>query len=142
MSRIEETTLQQIEDELGEDGVWVSPQLRDEVPPDVEARIEAAVAEARTPTYVTLVELAYGDPLTNGDAAQLANVIRDDTGRTGVYIGLQPTHRADQPFLLDLTSFPADDPPVLLGPGRGGGAPGRPRRADPAGPRPARERRR
>lgn len=50
MTRIDEETLAQIEQELGRDGVWVSPQLRAEVPADVERRIEAAVADASTPT--------------------------------------------------------------------------------------------
>lgn len=109
MTRIDDATLAEIEDELGTDGVWVSPALRDEVPPDVEAQIEAAVAEASTPTYVSLVDLDHGDPLTNGDAEQLANVIRDDTGRTGVYVGMEPVYGDDGPaFMLDLTAFPHD----------------------------------
>lgn len=107
MTRIDEETLRQIEAELGADGVWVAPELRDQVPPDVEAQIEAAVAAADTPTYVTLVDLDYRDPLTHGDAGELANYIRDDTGRSGVYVGLEPQY-GDDPYVLELTSFPDD----------------------------------
>ncbi len=108
MTRIDQTTLTAIKDELGTDGVWVSPALRKEVPPDVEARIEAAVAEASTPTYVTLVELDHGDPLTNGDAEQLAGIIRDDTGRSGLYVGMAPTYGDESTYRLELTAFPDD----------------------------------
>lgn len=109
MTRIDEETLAQIEQELGRDGVWVSPQLRAEVPADVERRIEAAVADASTPTYVTLVELDPDDPLTDGRADELANYVRDDTGRSGIYVGMAPTYGDDEPdFKLELTSFPND----------------------------------
>lgn len=107
MTEIDEKTLHQIEVELGNDGVWVAPSMRDQVSVADEAKIEAAVAEAPTPTYVTLVDLSYDDPLTNGDADQLANVIRDDTGRSGVYIGLAPQY-GDDPYSLEITSFPDD----------------------------------
>ncbi|MGB0102213.1 MAG: hypothetical protein WBP61_18180 [Nocardioides sp.] len=108
MSRIDESTLTTIETELGDDGVWISPDLRDEVPHAVEKQIEASVASASTPTYVTLVDLDYGDPLTNGDPETLASVIRDDTGRSGIYVGLEHQYPDDAPYLLELTAFPAD----------------------------------
>ena len=108
MTRIDEQLLAQIEQELGRDGVWVSPELRQEVPPALEARIEAAVAEASTPTYVTLVELDYRDPLTSGDMEELAGIIRDDTGRTGVYVGMEQTYGDGPTFQLRLQSFPDD----------------------------------
>lgn len=109
MTRIDEATLAKIEKELGRDGVWVSPELRKEVPPAVEARIEAAVAEASTPTYVALVELDPDDPLTHGDSEELAGLVRDDTGRSGVYVGMEATYGEDAPdYQLHLQSFPDD----------------------------------
>ncbi len=108
MTRIDEELLAQIERELGRDGVWVSPGLRKEVPPGLEAHLEAAVAEATTPTYVTLVELDSRDPLTSGDSEELAGVIRDDTGRTGIYVGMAPTYGDEPEFRLQLQSFPED----------------------------------
>lgn len=108
MTRIDEATIAQIEAELGRDGVWVSPELRREVPPAVEDQIEAAVDAASTPTYVTLVELDTDDPLTEGDPEELANIIRDDTGRSGVYVGMAWTDGEDPEFELHLTSFPND----------------------------------
>jgi hypothetical protein len=107
VTRIDDATLQAIEDELGTDGVWVAPELRNQVSPADEAKIEKAVAQATTPTYVTLVDLDSGDPLTNGDAEQLAGVIRDDTGRSGLYIGLD-LQIGDDPYTLELNSFPED----------------------------------
>lgn len=106
MTRIDEATLAQIEAELGRDGVWVSPELRREVPPEVEEQIEAAVDAASTPTYVTLVQLDTDDPLTDGDPGELANLIRDDTDRSGIYVGMGWTADGEDPeFELELTSF-------------------------------------
>lgn len=107
MTTIDEATLARIEKELGTDGVWVAPELRQQVPKNVEAEIEAAVAESPTATYVALVDLDHSDPLTHGDASELANVIRDDTGRSGLYVGLEPKYR-DTPYTLELTKFPDD----------------------------------
>lgn len=109
MTRIDEELLARIEKELGRDGVWVSPELRTEVPARAEARIEAAVADASTPTYVTLVELDHDDPLTYGDARELASLVRDDTGRSGIYVGMDPTYGDEAPdYQLRLESFPDD----------------------------------
>lgn len=107
MTTIDDATLAQIEEELGRDGVWVAPDLRQQVPKDVEAQIEAAVAKAPVPTYVTLVDLDFGDPLTHGDADELASVIRYDTDRPGIYVGLEPQY-GDAPYTLELNSFPQD----------------------------------
>lgn len=104
-TEITEETLGQIEAELGRDGVWVAPEMRTQVSKAEEAKIEAAVAEAPTPTYVVLAELPYSDPLTSGDFSQLAAVIRDDTGRTGIYVGVQAGSAGE----LEVESFP-DDP--------------------------------
>ena len=49
MTRIDEATLSKIERELKKDGVWVAPDLRAQVPPAVEAKIEAAAATADQP---------------------------------------------------------------------------------------------
>lgn len=101
---IDEPTLAQIEKELDRDGVWVAPDLNQVTKAD-EAEIEAAVAKAPTPTYVVLADISIDDQLTGGDPAQLASVIRDDTGRQGTYIGLQPIY--DKPR-LEITAFPDD----------------------------------
>lgn len=106
MTNIDEALLDRIEDELGVDGVWVAPELRDQVPKDVEAEIEAAVQQARTPTYVALVETGYED-ITSGSAEQLAAMIRDDTGRSGVYISVGHSY-GDEPYQLEITSFPKE----------------------------------
>ncbi|NPC95695.1 hypothetical protein [Nocardioides sp. zg-DK7169] len=107
MTWIDEPLLREIEAELGDDGVWVAPELRAEVSPAQEARLEAAVAEASTPTYVALVELDHRD-LTDGDPGQLAGMIRDDTDRSGIYVVPQP-RISDEPYRLELVSYPKDD---------------------------------
>lgn len=105
MSRINEPTLAELEAELGRDGVWVAPALREVVTPRDEARIEEAVAEQPTPTYVALVELSYDDPLTGGRSEELAFLVRDDTGREGTYVLLGP--RYDQStYELQVQAFP------------------------------------
>lgn len=101
---ITEELLAQIEAELGQDGVWVAPQLRATVPAEVEEQIEQAVAQAPTPTYVVLARLNYRDQLTGGSFDDLAGIIRDDTGRTGVYIGPESGDEAE----LRIASFPDD----------------------------------
>ncbi|MGZ4475151.1 MAG: hypothetical protein ACXVWW_05555 [Nocardioides sp.] len=100
--QIDNPTLAAIEGELGRDGVWVSPEMRTSVSPAQERRIEAAVAQAPSPTYVALVDLDYNDPLTNGDFPQLAAIVRDDTARQGIYLGV------DGEKTLVATSFPTD----------------------------------
>ncbi|WP_122818461.1 hypothetical protein [Nocardioides pantholopis] len=107
MTRIDEPLLKEIEAELGKDGVWVAPALRKDVPPAQEARLEEAVVDAPTPTYVVLVELDHRDPLTSGDPDQLANTIRDDTGRSGIYV-VPEARIADEPYRLDLVAYPED----------------------------------
>ncbi|MQW75898.1 hypothetical protein GHK92_08435 [Nocardioides sp. dk4132] len=106
MTWIDEPLLKEIEAELGEDGVWVAPDLRAEISPAQEARLEAAVAEAATPTYVTLVELDHDD-LTGGSPEQLAAMIRDDTGRSGFYV-VPETRIDDEPYRLEIVSYPDD----------------------------------
>lgn len=105
MSRIDEPTLADLEAELGRDGVWVAPALREVVTARDEARIEEAVADQPTPTYVALVELSYDDPLTGGRPEELAFLVRDDTGREGTYLLLGP--RYDQStYELQVQAFP------------------------------------
>lgn len=105
MSRIDEPTLAELEAELGRDGVWVAPALREVVTSRDEARIEEAVADQPTPTYVALVELSFDDPLTGGRPEELAFLVRDDTGREGTYVLLGP--RYDQStYELQVQAFP------------------------------------
>lgn len=105
MSRLDEPVLAELEAELGRDGVWVAPALRDQVGPADEARIEEAVAAQPTPTYVALVELSYDDPLTGGRPEELAFLVRDDTGREGTYLLLGPSYEPGQ-HRLEVQAFP------------------------------------
>ncbi|MBS44832.1 MAG: hypothetical protein CMH83_17030 [Nocardioides sp.] len=105
MTRIDETTLAELEAELARDGVWVSPGLRQEVTAAEEAQIEAAVAAQPGPTYVVLAELDYDDPLTSGRFEQLAGVVRDDTGLTGTYLGLEASYGSEG-YRLGAHAFP------------------------------------
>jgi hypothetical protein len=101
-TQIDDATLAAIEQQLGRTGVWVSPELRSKVPPAAEKQIEAALAQAPTPTYVALVQIDTDDDLTDGSFDQLAAVIRDDTDHQGTYLGLD--YKGD----LDITSFPQE----------------------------------
>ena len=107
MTRLDEPTLAQIERELGRDGVWVSPALRDVVGPADEARIEEAVAAQPTPTYVALVQLSYDDELTSGRPEQLAYLVRDDTGREGTYLVPRPSSEPGT-YQLEVQAFPQE----------------------------------
>lgn len=107
MTRLDEPTLARIERELGRDGVWVAPALRDVVGPADEARIEEAVAAQPTPTYVALVELSYDDELTSGRPEQLAYLVRDDTGREGTYLVPRP-YSEPGTYQLEVQAFPQE----------------------------------
>lgn len=89
--RITEKSLRQIEQQLGRDGVWVSPDLRAEFPARAEQRIEKAVAEARPKIYVALVEVPADHPQFHGRLEDVFATIRDDTGRQGTYVGVERT---------------------------------------------------
>ncbi|WP_028659606.1 hypothetical protein [Nocardioides insulae] len=101
---MDDATLAEIESALGQDGVWVAPELRSEISPQDEHAVEQAVAGSGTPTFVVLTEMEYADPLT-GSFDQLAALIHDDTGRDGYYLGL-PVEPETLP--LEVTSFPED----------------------------------
>lgn len=98
--------LKQIEQQLGKDGVWISPQLKGQVSPAQEKQIEVAVAKAPTPTYVVLVDLSDNDPLTQGETDNFANILRQDTGHDGHYIVL--TRWTDGTPVLQVQTFPDD----------------------------------
>lgn len=103
---ISDQQVKRIEQALGKDGVWISPQLKGQVTAAQEKQIEAAVAKAPTPTYVVLVDLSYDDSLTHGDPSTLTNILRDDTGHNGRYVTLD--RAGDDTPELQVDAFPED----------------------------------
>ncbi|MGH3357267.1 MAG: hypothetical protein ACRDO7_00595 [Nocardioidaceae bacterium] len=87
--RINEKALGRIEQELAQDGVWVSPSLRSTFPTRAERRIEKAVEQANAKVYVALVEIPSRHPQFHGRVKDLFATIRTDTGSDGTYVGVE-----------------------------------------------------
>ena len=86
--RINDKTLKRIKHQLNQDGVWISPGLRDKFNSRVERRLEKAVAGHRPPVKVALIKIPGNHPRFKGDIEALFASIRKDVATRGTYIGV------------------------------------------------------
>ncbi|MEJ7757184.1 MAG: hypothetical protein WKF83_13570 [Nocardioidaceae bacterium] len=93
-----DAVLRTIEKALSEDGVYVAPSLREEIPAGTERQIENAVAGSEVPIFVVAVPVPY-DSEFGGRPENLLAYIRDDTGADGVYLAADVTGSSPETFV-------------------------------------------
>jgi len=101
--------LQQIEQAVLEDGVWIAPDLRSQISPAVQQQIVTAeAAQNKQGYYVVLVDLNPSDPLTSGNPANLADAINSGLFQRSFKAGTDDYQRHDMIVLRPDSAQPPE----------------------------------
>lgn len=110
---IDEPTLARIERSLHKTGVYVSPDLRDDLTQRQLTRIQAARHGTPQTAYVIAVNVDYEDPIFHGNADALIDRIHDDTHQDGLY--LVAGSEFGDGYQLDSKALPEDSSAISIG---------------------------
>lgn len=103
---INNDTIAKIEKALHHGGLYVDPSMQKQVPPAVQVKIKAAIAQQDVPIYVVVIQNSIEDPNYHGDSSNLLGTIHADLGGQGTYFASN-TNYSD--IRIDSTSFGTPD---------------------------------